>query len=424
MYTPKTTESDHHVVSYTWLDQNVKRVHPPHYFLYYCPNCFYTDISDDFSDPKVSTSVRRIVKSFNSAGERERQIIELMGQHVHYDEIDFASALNLHLLAIFGQMLPPSETHDCYKVARLLLRVAWLYRENRPDDSDSLHIPSVEEILEGMKTLETAVDKTRKIWDKVSKAVERRTGELEKQLQAKAGENPYSLHCASLGKQFDNLFAELYLLKNTCKLDLSGTLFGGNAYEGGAFFSFPSYEAFFEKLKSVWPFAPADELEAMRGAIAYFQHSVSTDPRFDDPEKQFSAISLMADLMIRCNDIDAALSTVGGIHKVALNSRQRYMKEMQQKGIDEQTKRRLKVQMERASASLERASDLRHELLDKLLERDLPKIKKVLAEHEGAPAEEIEKALKENGIAEALIPRMKEKGGLLENLRKKKRRFF
>ncbi len=424
MFTPKTTESDHHVVSYTWLNQNAKRVHPPHYFLYYCPNCFYTDINDEFSNPNITPSYRRIMKSFNNAGEKQKQIIDLMGKHVHYDEIDFASALNLHFLAIFGQMLPPKEARDCYKIARLLLRVAWLYRENKPDDSDSFHLPSVEEILEGMKILEMSMDKARSSWDRVSNSVERRAGELEKQFQANAGKNPYAQNSAGIGKQFDSLLGELYRLKTTCKRDLSGKLLSGNAYEGGAFFSFPSYEAFFEKLKSVWPSAPADELEAMRAAIAYFKHSISTDSRFDDPEAHFSAISLTADLMIRCDDIDAALTTIGTIHKVALDSRQQYMKKMQQKDIDEQTKRRLKVQIERTNTSLGRAVDLRHELLDKLLKRDLPKIKKILAKHEGAPAEEIEKALKKNGIAEPLILRMQDKGGLLEGPQKKKRSFF
>lgn len=424
MFTPKTVESDHHVVSYTWLNQNVKRAHPPHYFLYYCPYCFYTDISDDFSNSNVTPSYRKTLKSFNSAGEKQKQLINLMGKHVHYDEIDFASALNLHFLAIFGQMLPPKKEHDCYKIARLLLRVAWLYRENKPNDSDSLHIPSVEEILEGMKILEIETDKARKSWDKVSKAVERRTGELEKEFQTNAAENPYARNCADLGKQFDNLVGELYRLKTTCKRDLSGKLLSGDAYESGPFFSFPSYEAFFEKLKSVWPLAPADEMEAMRAAIAYFKHSVSTDSRFDDPEKHFSAITLITDLMIRCDDIDAALAAIGTIHKTALDSRQKYMKKMQEKDIDEQTKRRFQVQIQRTNAALGRAVDLRYELLDNLLKRDLPKIKKILAKHEGAPTEEIEKILKKNGIVEPLILRMQEEGGLLEGPKKKKRRFF
>jgi len=425
MFVPKTRESDEHVVSYTWLAKNAKRVHPPHYFLYYCPYCYYTDISDDFSKPKADTLYRRVLKSFNDAGQKERQIIELMGQHVHYDEIDFCSALNLHFLAIFVQMLPPSDAHDSYKLARLLLRIAWLYRENTPDAGDKLQIPSVEEILNGMKTLDMAMQKARKNWDNLSNAVEHRAGELEQQFQGEGDENPYTQCRASLGKQFDRFFAELYRLKTTCKRDLSGTLLDGNAQEAGPFFSFPSYQAFFEKLKSVWPFPPADELEAMHGAISYFQHSVSTDSRFDDPQKRFLTISLITELMVRCGDIDGAFSMVGSLYKVVSDNRQRYMRQMQQKDIDEPTKRRLKVKMERARASLGQAGELRRKLVDKLFERDLPKIKQVLAENEGAAAEEIEKALKEIGIGEAVILRMQEKGGLLENLgKKKKRRFF
>ena len=425
MFVAKTKESDEHVLGYKWLADNVKRVHPPHYFLYYCPYCYYTDISDDFSNPEAGLAYQRIAKSFNDAGEKEKQIIKLMGQQVHYDEIDFYSALNLHFLAILGQMLPPVETHDCYKIARLLLRAAWLYRENKPPETgDDLQIPSVEEILEGIETLDVAMHEARKNWDNLGNAVERRAGELKKQFQGEAGRNPYAQCRDGIGKQFDSLFGELYRLKTTCKRDLSGTLLNENAEEAGPFFSFPSYQAFFEKLKSVWPFAPADELEAMRSAIAYFQRSVSSDSRFDSPEKQFSGISLITELMIRCDDIDGALSMVGNIYKVASHSRQKYMNEMRQNDIDEQTKRRLKVKIERTGASLGQAGELRRELLDKLFERTLPKIKKVLAENEGAAAPEIEKALKENGIRGDLILRMQEKGGLLENLGKKKRRFF
>ena len=114
--------------------------------------------------------------------------------------------------------------------------------------------------------------------------------------------------------------------------------------------------------------------------------------------------------MVRCDDIAGAFSVVGSMYKVASDNRQRYMKQMQREGIDEQTKRPLRLKMERARASLGQAGELRRELVDKLLKRHLPKIKQVLAKNEGAAVEEIQKALKEIGIGEGGNPAHSGKG--------------
>jgi hypothetical protein len=116
---------------------------------------------------------------------------------------------------------------------------------------------------------------------------------------------------------------------------------------------------------------------------------------------------------------------VRSIYKSASDSRQRAQTEMRKKETDEATKRRLKGQIERFTASLQDAGELRRGLIEQLMARDLPKIKSVLSKNEGAPGDVVEKALAQAGIAGELISRMKEPGGRLEHLaKKKKKRFF
>jgi tetratricopeptide (TPR) repeat protein len=129
VFVPGEQESDQHVLNYRWKTADIERVHPPYYALYYCPFCFYTDLTDDFCHAAENNASNWICRTFWKQPDESQHVIELLGRHIDYETITFCSALNLHYLAVFLQFIPQEDIRDEYKLGRLLLRLAWLYRE-------------------------------------------------------------------------------------------------------------------------------------------------------------------------------------------------------------------------------------------------------------------------------------------------------
>lgn len=121
---PVHKESDQHVLEYKWSSPRIQQIHPPFYFLHFCPHCYYTDIVEDFETPDHNDYTRWSLKCFKDARKDSDPTIDLLGSGVHYDEIGFDSAMRIHLLAVYTQLLSPPDVLDCYKIGRLLLRIA------------------------------------------------------------------------------------------------------------------------------------------------------------------------------------------------------------------------------------------------------------------------------------------------------------
>jgi CTP-dependent riboflavin kinase len=391
-------ESDQHVLTYNWLAPNVRQVPPAFYAVLKCPTCHFADLREDFQTPSENPFNRRMIKAFKSAGQKDKLIMELLARHIQYPDLDFGSALNLHFLALYAQMLLPAESCDTYKIARLLLRVAWLYRENTPDEEGNLQLPTVDEIQKNLTAFENQLYQARTESERVSAGLRQRATELSDTFDGKEGvENPYQKSRIGLTRQFESLLSEIYQIKRLLHLDLRGELESG-AQEETAFFTFPSYHRFFERLKGVWPFAPADEKEAILLSIAYFERCVATDPAFEDPEKYFSAIKLITDLMLRTGNLEGAYTMVRSIYKTASDTRQRFQRELREnKELQEHEKKILQTRIERTAVSIEQAGQLRHLLLNRFLERDRAKIETILAENPDADLETLERLLIDDG---------------------------
>lgn len=423
-YLPEEKESDEHVLSYAWLAEHIPPVHPPYYFLFYCPFCHFTDLKDDFISPANNSFYSRLKDAFLEASLRDKKIMEFISRHINYDKINYRSAVNLHFLAIFTQMLLPPTSCDSYKLGRLLLRLAWLYRENTPNDHGLLQIPKVDEIQTVADEFEASLTKTRNNWLTLSTAIRERVAELDPQFQEIGAENPYRGCHNSIALGIEAILKEMHSLKTLCTNDLSGALLDKSKTKKEPYYSFDSYEEYFGKLKIIWPTAPADEKEAMRVAISQFDRAMMTDERFNDHQKHFSLISLIADLMVRCGDLNGAFLMIRSIHKAASDTRQRFKKELQNKDIDQREQRRIETQLERSVTSIAAVNKLRHNLLDQIMNRDREKIDAIIAQNQGAQLAEIEQTLEKNDIIPELVTKLKSEGGPLEALVKKKRGFF
>lgn len=406
MYMEGERESDGHVLEYKWLAEKATPVHPPYYYLFYCPRCCFADVTNDFSRPGDNEHTPLVHRAFKRALDRERSVIELLSSHIRYESISFETALLLHYLGAFIQLLASQNELDNLKLARLFLRIAWLYREHAPADGGMGLNQADKSSLAALGEFESALHRAKEHWVKTSVVLGR---QIESPDLEGAASNPSATilqHRNNLDKLLEAQFAEVFRLKRILK---EGGVSGADSDLAG---TSTEFQKLMVSLKSVWPMAPADENEAMRASLQYLQSAISTDPAFDNSQTYLNGISLVVDLLIRCNDLDAAFDTVRGIYRGAAEARSKLMDEMKAKDIDETAKQRLLGRIRKLSRSVEHAGELRTKLIGLIVERDRDVIRRVLREHAGTSEEKAMTALEKNGIVPGVIAFLQERGDL------------
>lgn len=311
LFVPKEIEKDQHVVQYRWQAENTQVVHPPYHALYYCPFCYFTDLLEDFREPHRCKNNYFIAKSFGSFKPPADQLIEFLGRHVDYNHVNFHSALTMHYLAIFIQTCIPADVQDMFKLGRLVLRLAWLYRE----ENAGLEIP----------------------------------------------DGPA-----------------------TCK---------GQPYHG-----LKSFDELLTVTRQFWPQAPATEEEATRLACAYLEKAIAADSRFDRPAKYYQGVKLLLSLLDRCGDLEGAYNTVRGIYAEGSSSRAECQRLMADKNTSAHVREQISADLRVINTYMQDAGDLRDEFLEKMVERDSPRVMEVVQANAALPPSEIEKAVAAAGI--------------------------
>jgi len=405
MFAEMDRESDGHVLQYKWLNDKVRPVNPHYYYLYYCPHCYFADLTSDYKNPRENTYFPLVERSLRRIVDKEQATMAYLAGRVHYDDIGFDSALSLHFLATFIQLLLPDDARDDLKVGRLLLRVAWLFREQRPEHAGEIKDPIRRDALASVEAFEAQVQQLAHHWQKTNQALIPQIEATEREVGA-SGANPFRRHRDTIEKLFEAQISEVYRLKALCQSGPATT-----AGESGPVAAQP-YQDFLATLKSMWPMAPTDEMEAMRMAAAYLENAVSRDAAFDDPQAHLNGISLIIDLMIRYGDVDSAFGMVRGIYRNATYARGTLQEELHKPDLDETAKQRLRNKMRELSRSVEHAGELRRKLLGILIERDRAVIRRVMADNAGAPIEQLAAALEQNGISPGVVAFLKERGDL------------
>ena len=329
LFAPLKMDTDKHVTEYQWLSDDVLRVHPPYYFLYSCPHCSFTDLTNDYLHPDDNMFNHDIISAYRNLKPKQHDIVDFLGSHLWYDNIDHPSALNLHFLALFIQLQTKRELQDTHKIGRILLRIAWLYRE-----------------LDGEED-----------------------------------------------KALDN----------------------------GPFFSYDSYSLFFDALKEMWPSVPGNESVALSSVILHFQLALEADPRFDDDESYVTLAELIMDLMIRSENLDAAFNMVRSISIVGSDARVRIRRRLREHRMDDETYRRTEKSMNRVNDVLERVGETHHALINRVIEREMPRIQSIVKKLADKPWDRIEAELLQNDFTPAIIANLKGEGGALEHLANKKK---
>jgi len=439
-------EPDHFVAEFQWLNDKTEQVHPPYYFVCYCPKCFYSDTIEDFSDPWRTDFGPYVVKYFRRILKSGDPFKDALGARVDYEHMDFQSALHLHLLALYAQMLPPPDLQDAYKIARLYLRVAWLYRESplgeapprsaappvlpkappRPVES----APSmVEPLLEHIDRVDGGLRGIGADLTALRALVDKSFG--DNSLGEDAGQEralgPLGHHLAGLLADAERTAATMrQLTESIAKAKAPAAeeppTPGEPLDEGLPAESLAplkplnpaEHRAWLEQMQGQWPPLPLTEAQAARTAIRWFQQSIEKDSRLDSHESFTAAGTIIAHLQTRLEDFGAALDMVNAMHRSALETRMKCMERLRsERDLSEADKKRIEARLTRVGVNIDDLVDAREDLISKLYERDKARILEILTSTKGRPVKEREQALLAGGIRNELITRLKRKGGPL-----------
>ncbi len=157
IYAEKNVDIDKHVQLYAWIDKDFQNYHPPLYYFWHCPNCYFTESYQDFEEPgKPIWSTFRLLKDdFTQKFQEDQKVEKLvtwLSKGIDYDSMNFTQSVRLHLLAIFIQMILSEEKDvDTLKVGRYYVRTGWLLREMK--EMKSKELGTVKSILAEVKKL-------------------------------------------------------------------------------------------------------------------------------------------------------------------------------------------------------------------------------------------------------------------------------
>jgi len=433
IFTSEITEPDRHVVRYKWTNDFVERVNPLYYALYFCPKCFYTDIAEEFSKPFETESGAATVKAFKKVIS-ENTLLQLVGRHIDYEDIDYEVALRLHFLAVLIHSLVENDMQDHYKLGRIYLRIAWLYREREqglPEglepEAETSHRSTEEDagcspqLLAATEKLQEAQKQHHAQWQALERLSRQRIDELTRSTPAD-WHNPYPLCIEPLMSAHAQLEEGLHELRDLAFRDASGLLRGArqeavlveardeNERSRERRAHFLPHATFMERLYMLWEEVPRNEQDALALALQHLERALATDLRLENPQSRLKVSSLVVELQIRRGDFDGALNVTRQLHRLAMTSRQKLQARLREDDVRESEIRRIQNLTHRATTALESAAELRESIIERMVKVQRPRIRKAFATLPArAHMRDFEKVLASQGIRKEIITYLKKR---------------
>ncbi len=441
VFVVEETEPDQHALRYRWAGDPVQRVNPLYYALFFCPHCFYADVAEDFGKPLETEARAAALKAFKKAGPDDT-LLQLVGRHIDYDDIDFETALRLHFMAVLIHSLVAKDVQDAYKLGRLYLRIAWLYREQEHGLPAGLeagpgagsgaeripptHAPgSAPQLLAAAEAMQKAHRQLDPHWRALERLVEQRADELTRTAPGD-WHNPYPLCLEPLMSAYEQLGEGLHELRDLAFRDASGLLHEPD--ERGAPDTAPDdapdpaearsrrrarflpHATFMEHLATLWDGVPRTEQEALVLALDAFRRALASDLRLENPQSRLKVSSLVVELQIRQGDFHGALEVTRALHRLAMASRQKLQARLREEDVTDSEARRIHNLMQKATATLESAADLREDVIRRMVQAELPRIRNTfVALPARAKLKDFEAALAAQGFAKEIITYLKKR---------------
>ncbi len=420
LYAVLDKETDQHPKSYKWTDPEFSSINPLHYSMWRCPKCFFTDFSENF-EKKTDSKILAMRKLYKPA---EILAIPFMSEILRYTDINipsFETTVNLYLTAAFINEIPTRpEDKSYFKLARIYLRIAWLYREKYGAADSALESIRLKQMFKNFDEIDANYTKLEGSVTKLLSIIKNRL------LEIYGGEvpmnNPYYANISGFLSGIKNIPASLGKIKTTAVLDQQGKLSGDSSAAGNhPYYNFPSFNDFLMSLMPHWPDLPLNEKAALALAVKNYTLSYTNEDFFDTPEKRLNAVDLIENLYVRLDDYDSALNYITEIYRSGTKDRQGLYNKMNSKKSDgtyptQSEKDRIESQISRINATLSKASDKKKDLEEKRLAAALPKVTALINQNPQISESELILKLNDIGLSESVYNDLKEKNMLTLNL--------
>ena len=139
--------------------KGVEHIHPPLYYAWYCPQCFFAAGHAFYEDPSKNTSLsgarlKQLITSTRSTNDKAKQVIALLTKDLtpQQKERSFYQGMKVLLLSIYNLEMQEQIAKACVmNNGRYYLRTAWLYRDMSDDQRWAQSLPQIRELTRKLK---------------------------------------------------------------------------------------------------------------------------------------------------------------------------------------------------------------------------------------------------------------------------------
>ena len=417
LYSVIEKESDQHPKFYKWTDSDFNSFNPQYYSIWMCPNCKFTDLYESFERAESDLKLNGLKRLYRTADATKKTFVFEVAKYIDFNNMNFETAMNLHLAAIFVNEMPTKESEKSYsKLARLYLRTAWLYREKFGgiQKSEVTKTP-LSKVLESLQKIEKNYSQLEASANALVGNIQLRLNEIYSALPDVPLNNPYYLVLGNFLKNVKGMAGDISKIKGTTVLDQQGKITIESSTSGNNYYTFQSYLDFLMYISGFWSGLPFNEKESLSTAVKNYSTSYLQEDTFDTIEKRLGAVDLMTDLYVRLEDFETALHYVSEIYRSATKDRQQLYQKMNMPKADGTflsmlEKDRISSQIARINSALNRAADKKKDLEEKRMELLLPKVQEIIKNNPDLSEDEMLAKMEEHLVPANVAIAMKEKG--------------
>jgi hypothetical protein len=417
LYVADTRDTDSRVTTYRWLegysDTTVPHFHP----VWQCPQCYFAAFNESILNPKGAKE-NYLREGFKALPGDAMFWMADLHKLVPKEDMDLQGAFAKHLIAAFAAQLPEVEKRDHAKLARLYLRIAWLYREaEEMAGGGGANLGSLGEMYSTSGTFRGVAAQLKTEMAALVEAAKKRIKERD---ALGITLNPYTKVIQNLHVRVAELAKLSDMLESAVETD-NKTLTSSAASSATA--SLANIKKATLEVKNHWSDVPVSEREAMIKAIEAFERAITVEKAYPRGEQAMGVIAIMVDLMRRVGEYTRALEFIKKVQEGELITKsgmnEKFMKYRSTGKMSAKNESKIFNSLSAVDQAIARLAFTKRDIIEDMIKRDKEKIEKVLAASAGKTIEQQVSELTAAGIPTHIIEDMLQRNVFKEPEKKK-----